>query len=240
MKKICLLIDDNDMTEVSGRIISKGEKKGFKIEFLTEFNVGSDERDDLLNDELELDKESIEKEFLEKYGKEKIDLIAVDYDLEDSGGVNGLEVIRLLRKSRKRTDIILYSSDVDSILKESVEKYEASKDLKSVIKDIKFLLSTNILAIHKRDINFEDNFIAVLDKQSKTIDQHFIDKLRELPEIPFDSHFFQKAESVKNISVTPSQLIALLESKDNNGNLIVEELIERTLSYWQEMIDYES
>lgn len=86
------------MKDDSESYANDAKKKGIQLEFLEEFGIGRSDRDDLLDENNNLDGKKIIEAFESEYSNERIDLFAIDFDFEDEAEkFTGLEAARIVR-----------------------------------------------------------------------------------------------------------------------------------------------
>lgn len=83
-------------------------------------------------------------EFTDKFATKDFDLIIVDYNLNDKGGLDGIDFIRTLKEVNYEGDIVLYSGEEDFASRASVESlpgvYIVKKGNRKFISFIKELI----------------------------------------------------------------------------------------------------
>lgn len=220
MHKTCLIIDDNLQDEVIEKIVNKLKGKNIDIKCL-QFNIGSLERSDLLT-EGKIDITKVINQFQKEFTSIKIDLICIDYNLEDEE-INGLDILRDIHKLRSTSLFIMYSSNLNQLVQRIIDGYDQGNDPKKIFNKIKFLIRYKIHDFVGRD-NYDDVVINLLSKNSQTLESMVEEKLLEYPDMVFQNTYpvFQ--------GKTLLEIAQEIRFGSVHGNDFMKELIEQAIS----------
>jgi hypothetical protein len=160
--KVCLIIDDKlaRVESTIENVVLYGEKNGFKIEF-----IKFDPTDRPFQSEVD---GSISKEKLKQYMhddllKQKIDLVACDYQFDDP--ISGLDIVSFIREIRN-IPIFMYSGRIDKIVTDLLETNKEEDDNKTIIKSINILINKGILDFIENDMTkLEQALIKHIQKE---------------------------------------------------------------------------
>jgi hypothetical protein len=225
-KRRCLIIDDEDQSSEMERLVSNGSKKGLEIQ-CQQFNAGAQKRSDLL-DGKSLSKEKVHAAFkAECTGR--YDLIAFDYQLQDEGGITGVDLVQLLGPEKKTSIKVIYSGMLDSIVKDILNEYATSKDYKkakgNLITVFNAGISDFIERIGRTGIGYEQVLLDRLVKNEFTTEKLLVKKLEEYGTFHFKSLY----PSFKN--KTLAEIAAEIDrSEDGHSANFQTELIEHAIS----------
>jgi hypothetical protein len=115
-----------------------------------------DQEDDMIS-QVRLVEELNTKQFL----KQPVHLIACDYDLADPG-INGFEVIRLLRNNLGwRKKILLYSANIENVINTIISGKAEDK-----VQKIRDLVKVNIAEFCDREEHLEEAMLKYLSEES--------------------------------------------------------------------------
>lgn len=221
IQKTCLIIDDNDQKDILDQLVDKARKKGITLRY-RQFNVGSTERNDLLeqgaiNLPLVIDK------FKSEFDEWVFDLICVDFQLEDEN-VSGLDVLKAVYDLRCTSQYMVYSSNLDLVVKSIIENYDADKDKTKLIARIKSLTKYKITEFTARD-RYDAVILEILAKNELNIGIAFEKKLLEYPELIFQSTYpkFERL-SLRDIAYE-------IRKSSHHGQSFTIELIEQAVAH---------
>ncbi len=202
--KSCLIIDDNNQEDEKLILEKYSKERQFPITCHT-FNPTKREclrEDKLANGTVEyvIDEQLVLDELRKDYGNEKLDLIAIDYNLSDPK--TGLEIIRFLKEKnwKRKVPYVIYSGEADKIkekLQVSIQQVMSDPDqLKDFIENY---IATNPNKIYNRGKNEapEDdanhsyiyNLYNYLKVIKTPLESKLSQKLEQHPDDTFDNIF---------------------------------------------------
>lgn len=231
IKRTCLLIDDEKQDENFPAIIAEGKKHCLDIDCY-QFNVGNQERRDLLDNE-EISLAKVVSVFREEFRDVKIDLIAFDWNM--GSGIKGPDVIKYFNDNdvRKNVAKILYSG----ALKEEIEKLctdyrnDPNMSFKTIWAPLNTLLTTNALEFAGKE-NYETILVQQLLKIDDTIESSIEEELRKFPDFVFRSSFPNKHFKNK----TFRDIAQMIDADKNLRRDLTKELTEQIIAYLTEKI----
>ncbi len=231
-KRTCVLIDDDKQDDIFHIIKEEGKRYGLEID-CKQFNVGNQERRDLLTNE-EIDLEKVNTIFQNEFNGVKIDLLAFDWNISGSQ-INGPILIKNFNDNNIRVKVpkILYSG----VLKEEIEKlceaYRTNKNMpfKVIWSQINTLISSDIITFVSRD-DYELSIVEQLRKVEDTIESSIEEELRKFPDFKFQNCFVNKSFKGK----TFSEIARLLDSNENLRNDFTKEITQQVLDYLTEKL----
>jgi len=231
IKRTCLLIDDEKQDDIFPTIIEEGKKYNLDIECF-QFNVGNQERRDLLEKE-EISLEKVVKVFKEEFKGIKIDLIAFDWNI--GSGIKGPTIIKYFNDNdiRKNVAKILYSG----VLKEEIEKLcddyrnNSAMKFKVIWEQLNTLLTTNALAFACTE-NYEVELVQQLRKIEDTIESSIEEELRKFPDFIFKSGFPNKQFKDK----TFGEIADIIDGDRNLRSDLTKEISQQIIAYLTEKI----
>lgn len=219
MEQVCLIVDDKDQQHTcKAQIQDILKKDGYNVEIIF-INTTSP---DLLNDEQNIDKDKLTACIKDKIEGKHIDVVASDFDLSDDV-VNGLDIIEIIRSIRGKVPIILYSGNLEKAIK-SVMGDPASKDLPTLINDVKKLMLHNISEFIDRT-GYAASVIKILKNKDTSTKQILLKKLREYSDLKFSSAYPRLSGK------TRGQIADEIEKSTYQGQEFQQELIEQTIAY---------
>jgi hypothetical protein len=224
-KMTVLFIDDDDITEIIGRLDRSLKKNGITIvpsilQIGDQFKVPGGEN----NESHVLDFSKIKEELTSKYLNERYDLVACDFNFLDKG-VNGFKLIKWLinvsRSEKKRirnAKFVLYSSEKGKALEAAFSEDDMSDLVRLKLED--FIDRTkvsedvaNILFNSGKEINLTQKLIQEMDKHRQ---------------LKFRSTY------PKFVDKTLSEIIHEIENETHHGVAFQHNLIELAVAH---MID---
>lgn len=222
IQKTCLIIDDNDQKDILDQLVDKARKKGITLQY-HQFNVGSTERNDLLNERGEINLPLVTDKFKSEFEDWAFDLICVDFQLEDES-VSGLDVLKAIYDLRSTSQYMVYSSSLDLVVKSIIENYDADQDKAKLIARIKSLTKYKITEFTGRD-RYDAVILEILAKNELNIGMAFEKKLLEYPDLIFQSTYpkFEGA-SLKDIAYE-------IRKSSHHGQSFTIELIEQAIAH---------
>lgn len=221
MPKTCLIIDDNPQDDIIERIQTKALNKQVMIECL-QFNVGSQERRDLLTHEA-IDIDKVIQQFEKEFDGKKIDLICIDYNLEDDN-IDGLEILRKIYPLRGTSAYMLYSANLNQLASRIVDGYEVDKDKKKLLGKIKALTRFKIMDFVDRD-DYDDTILKILSRNDQSMELYIEEKLLEYGELEFHNTYpIFEGKKLKEIAKE-------IRTRSLHGDRYVGELLEQAFSF---------
>jgi hypothetical protein len=213
-----LLIDDNSQHHEIERIEAKLKGKYGSVK-CHQFNVGSLERKDLMTDEkIDLSK------VLERFKIEfpfKIDLICIDYNLEDE--ITGLDILREIHPLRPGAIYMMYSANLNQLVNHLIGEMNPVLDRKRLFNSVKFLTRHKVHEFVARD-NYEDAIIEILSQNHQTLESIVEEKLLEYKDLKFQNTYpiFE--------GMTLNEIAHEIRTRSVHGNNFMKEIIEQAIS----------
>lgn len=231
MNKNCIIIDNEDQSEIIEKLIRDGKAKGITID-CEQFNVGSTFENDLLTDGV-IDINKVVSEFKKRFKKQTFQLAAFDWDLSDPK-IDGIELMRQFthHKIFKNTPKLLYSGLLEDKLSSKIEEYKKG-DLskKDLLDRIKTLINADIKGFVGRE-NYDRDIIGILEGTDETLDLIIEEELNKLPELRFSDKFVNDKFKGK----TFLEIAIILEENDVLRNAFKKEIIQQVVAYLSEKI----
>lgn len=231
IKRTCLLVDDDDQSDIFPLIKKEGLKYNIDIDCV-QFNIGSPSENKILKDQI-VDVDLVLSVFRERYTGTKIDLIAVDWDLNNHS-LTGPLFIKLLNDNGERLKIpkMLYSG----VLKAEIEKIcnefkKETKNFNDIWKEINTLIETDIRKFVSRD-NYNSEVVQLLRKVDDDFESSIQLILRNFPDFVFKNTFPNPQFKDK----TFSQILNIVEKDSFLRNELNKEISEQVLAYLTEKI----
>jgi len=231
IKRTCLLIDDEKQDDIFPTIIEEGKKHSLEVTCY-QFNVGNQERRDLLENEM-ISIPNVIKAFQKEFAGIKIDLIAFDWNLGEE--LKGPELIKQFNdhKIRRNVPKMLHSG----ILKLEIEKLcgDYRKDInmpfKSIWNQIDAILQTRIIAFAGKE-NYEIELIKQLRKIEDTFESSIEEELRKFPDFVFKPSFPNKHFKGKSFE----EIAEIVDGNENLRNELTKEITQQVIAYLTESI----
>ena len=231
IKRTCLIVDDDDQSDIFPSIKKEGLKYQIEIECI-QFNIGNPSENSILKNQT-VDSDLVIKIFKEKYTGTKIDLIAVDWDLNNPT-LTGPLFIKLLNDNNERLKIpkMLYSG----VLKAEIEKIctefkNNKKQFTDIWKEINTLIETDIRKFVNRD-SYDNEVVQILRRVDDDIESSIQLILRNFPDFAFKNTF--PNPNFKN--KTFSEILKLVQNDSILRNELNKEISEQVISYLTEKI----
>lgn len=153
------------------------------------------------------------------------DLILVDYDY-GLKSYNGLNVINVIRKVRKKCDVILYSADQKSIIDKVLGDDLAQSPKEKIIDGINQLMNYTILKIGRRGVHIDDA-IQILKKDTLPSPREL---LCEMLRTNGDRVFNSCCPKLKGKRF--SEIADILDDENNaNGHKWLTAIMEQVIAY---------
>jgi hypothetical protein len=231
IKRTCLFIDDEKQDEVFPIIKEEGFKYQLDIE-CHQFNVGNQERRDLLEkEEISIDK--VIKVFREEFRSIKIDLMAFDWNI--GSGIKGPELIKAFNDSdiRKNVPKVLYSGALKEEVQKLCDDYRNDKEMpfKLVWGQLNTLISTNALDFVGKD-NYEIKVVQHLRNIEESFESSIEEELRKFPDFIFKTSFPNRHFKGR----TFAQIAEIIDGDKNLRNDLTKEITEQVIAYLTERI----
>jgi hypothetical protein len=220
MARTCLIIDDEPQDAVIENIETRLRGKYVNVECL-QFNVGSLERKDLMTDE-KIDMVKVLKQFEIEFKGKRLDLICIDYNLEDDK-INGLEILKEIYPFRQTSLFMMYSSNLDQLVKKIIDSYDEDRDKRKLLNKIKLLTRYRIEEFSARN-SYDEAVITLLSKNRQTLEAIIEEKLLEYPDLIFHNTYpvFE--------GKTLAEIVEEIRIGSVHGNHYMKELIEQAIS----------
>ncbi len=233
IKRTCLLIDDERQDLHFPIIMEEGRKYNLEIECL-QFNVGNQERRDLLDENEEISFEKVVTVFKKEFNAKKIDLIGFDWNI--GSGIKGPELIKLFNDNeiRRKVPKILYSGALKDEFEMLLLKYREDKSMsfKIVWNQFYALLTTDVLAFAGKQSDYEKDIVQQLRKVEDTFENTIEEELRKFPDFIFKSIFTSKNFKNKKFS----EIAEIIEKDKNLKNDFTKEIVQQVIAYLTEKI----
>jgi hypothetical protein len=220
MPKTCLIIDDNPQDDVIERIESRLKGKYFPTECL-QFNVGSQERTDLLTDG-RIDVGKVVDRYKTDFTNTKLDLICIDYNLEDDN-INGLDILKEIHPVRPKCSYMIYSANLNQVVSGILDGYDEGQRNNKLLNKIKFLTRYKIVDFVART-NYEDAVIAQISEEKQSLESMVEEKLLEYRELVFENTYPSFAGK------TLFEIAREIRIGSDQGNNFMKEIIEVAIS----------
>lgn len=230
IKRTCLLIDDDKQDDIFPTIAEEGKKYDLEIKCL-QFNVGNQERRDLLTKE-EIDLDKVVSVFRNEFRGINIDLIAVDWNLS-SARINGPILINRFNESslRVRTPKLLYSGVLKDEIEKIINNYREDNTIlfRDIWLHINAIISCNITTFVTRE-EYEYGIVEQLRRIDDTIETSIEDELRKFPDLKFQTSFIRKFFKGKSFG----EIAEILDKDVKLKNEFTKEITEQTIAYLSE------
>jgi len=231
MNKNCIIIDNEDQSEIIEKLVRDGKAKGITID-CEQFNVGSTFENELLTDGV-IDINKVVNEYKKRFKNQTFQLAAFDWDLSDPK-TDGIELMRQFthHKIFKNTPKLLYSGLLEDKLSSKIEEYKKG-DLskKDLLDRIKTLINADIKGFVGRE-NYDRDIIGILEGTDETLDLIIEEELNKLPELRFSNKFINEKFKGK----TFYEIATILEENDLLRNAFKKEIIQQVVAYLSEKI----
>lgn len=221
-KKITVLIvDDEDQSKtiqaLQTQLKAKCEFEAITI-LTTDITLRQDDSDHLDINKL---KESITKAIDSRH----IDYALTDFNLAESS-IDGLSVVDLLSQLRPKLRIIMYSGNINAVVKRVLGKskiQDASDD--EIISAVSKLIQYPVIDYVRRD-NYRDKLIEYINRNLDfSIQDYFLQQLRQHSEMRFQSCY------AKLSGKSFGEIADMIENADDRTNDWIRELIEQSIAY---------
>ncbi len=227
IKRTCLIIDDNDQSDEIESLARKArEMHGIDLT-CHQFNVGNSSFTSVLTNGL-IDKDKVVTEFKKKFGRSNFNIVALDYDLEDTN-IKGTDLIRIFDHSKllKNSPKMIYSGVLDSILKDIIK----DNTLDGSVKKIKSMVRNKVIDYLDRD-HFESQILKFLSEDPLASELIISNILSRHPDLVFENNFVND----KLVGKKYSEIAELLDNDIALDNEFKKEIIEQVIAYLTEKI----
>jgi len=225
----CIIIDDTPNIVKSATISDIKDRVQQNSHFHLNLLQLNPKDEEFLNDE---DGSIIMEKLLEKldspsYLKQQIHLIICDYELGDKN-VNGFEIVRELRnKLRTKKEIILYSSNIEDVIKKIFDSNEGDR-----IQRVKDLVASKIADFCKKDEHLGQAIIRALKAETSFSSDKFIEsEMFKYSEYPF-KNIYDRFEGK-----TLGEVAYIITQQIDEGARFKRELITQLISYMVDIKD---
>lgn len=219
MKKTCVIIDDNDQSNVFKVLIQSNLKKeGYSVEGI----IIDPSKSEFQNENYYIDIEKVKQKLSDEFENKHIDIVVTDFELGDDE-VNGLSIVRIVRQMRPKVPIIIYSGKLDVVLQSVLGDYKA-KTPEELTQAIRELITLDICDFLGRE-DYANSVNQIL--KNKIADSSFIlsKKIREFSDMTFKSCYPKFQD--KNLEYISNEI----DKQSYSGLEFQEELIEQVISY---------
>lgn len=221
-ERIILVIDDEKQSNKLN-----GIKRSLNSQFTINYNQVFVIQEKYYKDKNELkdyDVKALAKD-IEDHLKSTPDIVLIDYDYGDEIGINGLNVVDIVRKYRKNVPIILYSADQKRVIKDILGSDWKNKGEEDIVNEINKLLSHRIHKMCPRD-DYSGEVINFLKNRKDETPQSL---LRHLLRENGDRMFNSCCPKFKG--KTFNELADILEGSDGSSYELMRAMLEQTVAY---------
>lgn len=225
--RTCLIIDDNDQSEELETLKRQAKDIHGIILQCYQFNVGNSSFTDVLTDGL-ISKEKVALEFRKNFGRGNFNIVALDYDLEDTN-IKGTDLIRIFNHNGllKNTPKFIYSGLLDSILKDIIR----DSTLDAAVTKIKSMVRNKVIDYLDRDQR-DFQILKFLSEDPLSTELIISQTLRKFPDFMFGNNFI----NTNFIGKTFNEIADYLDDDMKMENEFKKEMIEQVISYLSEKI----
>lgn len=231
IKRTCLLIDDEKQDANFPTIKSEGLKFNIDIE-IYQFNVGNQERRDLLENE-EISLQKVVQVFKKEFKNIKFDIIAFDWNI--GSGIKGPTIIQYFNDLgiRKNVTKILYSGALREEVEKLFDDYRKNPKMpfNKIWGQLNPLLTTNALAFAGKE-NYEVELVQQLRKIDDSFDSSIEEELRKYNNNIFKHGFPNKQFKGK----TFGEIADIIDGDPNLRNDLTKEITQQIMAYLTETI----
>ena len=229
-----MVIDDKDMLDVLKSIERRARSKQIEFDY-DQLNIGGHIEPEVLDAEGNLDVDKSKALLKQRFTNRHFDIVVCDYDLSVQN-IDGVELLRKIGHECFYNGVryIIYSSLLDTILQEKIEKgcyidpsNSKVKPKDSLIKEIRQLVNSNYLAFVSRD-NLEKTIVDFL-KNDLTIEDVMDELASTYPDRKFAYDFIN---GIKGKTLQEMKCIIL--NNDNLRSEVMKGLFEQSILYLTE------
>lgn len=226
IKRSCLIIDNEDQAEEIEKLVRDCQYKGIDLE-CHQLNIGLSSFTDVLTNNL-IDGDKVASVFKSRFGRRNFNLVAFDYDLEDSN-VKGTDLIRIFNhhKLLKKSPKMVYSGLLDDVLKDIIKDLSLDK----AVTKIKSMVRNKVIDYLDRD-HRDAQILKFLNEDPVSSELLVSDILNTHPDLVFENNFVNDKFEGKKYS----EIAEMLDDDITLDNEFKKEIIEQVISYLTEKI----
>lgn len=231
IKRTCLIVDDEDQSDIFYSIHREGLRKGIDIECI-QFNIGSPSEVSILDNQM-VSSDKVLSVFKERFNGIKFHLIAVDWDLNNPV-LTGPLFIKLLNDNNLRNKIpkMLYSGVLKDEIEDVCNRFKSNqKSFADIWKIINTLITTDIRKFCIRD-NYSTEIVSQLYKVEDSFESSTEDILRKFPDLVFKNGFPNAFLQGKKFS----EILTLVENDYHLRNELNRVISEQVVAYLTERL----
>ena len=221
MDKCILIIDDNDQN-VNIRSLKMQVKGHCDLEVISIKTTDSIFKED--NSE-HLDINKLKLHINDAIKGKSISWVFTDFNLSEEK-INGLTIVKLLKEIRNSLKIIIYSGNLEAVIRSVVGESLSNVNEEDIVKAVKKLMEYGIVDYLKRD-DYLNKAVELINRVDEpTIQDFFIQQLRMYGEMEFKSGY-QKLSGKKL-----GEIADMIEkSSDKRTDVWTQELVEQAIAY---------
>lgn len=221
MDKCILIIDDNDQN-VNIRSLKMQVKGHCDLEVISIKTTDSIFKED--NSE-HLDINKLKLHINDAIKGKSISWVFTDFNLSEEK-INGLTIVKLLKEIRNSLKIIIYSGNLEAVIRSVVGESLSNVNEEDIVKAVKKLMEYGIVDYLKRD-DYLNKAVELINRVDEpTIQDFFIQQLRMYGEMEFKS-CYQKLSGKKL-----GEIADMIEkSSDKRTDVWTQELVEQAIAY---------
>lgn len=221
MEKCVLIIDDIDQS-VNIKSL-RMQVRGYCS--LDAIAIKTTDVDLRAEDSEHLDLEKLKNTIKEAIRGKSIAWAFTDFDLSEDN-INGLTVVKILKELRPKLKIVIYSGNLETVIRNVVGKPLAEANEDDVVKAVTTLVNYEIVHYVKRD-NYIDKAVELIkNDEEPTVKEFFIQQLRMYSEMEFRSCY------PKLSGRTLGEIADMIEnSSDKRTDAWTQELVEQAIAY---------
>ena len=221
MDKCILIIDDNDQ-KVNVRSLKMQVKGHCNLDVIDIRTTNSAYK---AEDSEHLDINKLKHAIGEAIKGKSIAWAFTDFNLSEDF-INGLSVVRILKELRKSIKIVMYSGNLEDVVRNVVGKSLNSANEEDVIKAVKSLMEYEIVDYIKRDDYISKAVQLIKRDEDPTVQDYFLQQLRMYSDMEFKSCY------PKLSGKTLGEIADMIEnSPDKRTDIWTQELIEQAVAY---------
>lgn len=221
MEKCILVIDDADQS-VNKKSLEIRVKSYCNLEVLL---VKTTDKEYRVADSDHLDLRKLKDAIGEKIKGRHISWVFTDFNLAEES-INGLSVVKILKELRKSIKVVMYSGNLDDVVRSVVGGNISSANVDDIVKAIKTLMEYGIIEYVKRE-DFVNKAVELINRDDDpTVQDYFIQQLRKYSDMEFQS-CYPKLSGKKL-----GEIADMIEnSSDKRTDAWTQELVEQAIAY---------